>query len=146
METKNILTKVLAIIGTVLVWFPIVVPILLSITLFVAERIFRFDYLMPAELFLVALLGSGLLLWATMRAHSRTRFVLWGAGIAIFMFVGVQWFAVISGLATGETEPAGWIWVLALTMLVIHSLGIILVGVGGALLLSDLFKRNLSPA
>jgi hypothetical protein len=146
METKNILTRVLAIVGTVLAWLPVLVPVLLAIMAFFARGRFLFDYLMPAELFLVALAGSGLLLWASIRAHSRTRFVVWGLIIAILMFVGVQWFAALTGLDTGETEPVGWIWGLALAMLVVHSLGIILVGVGGALLLSDLFKKRLSPA
>lgn len=146
METKNILTKILAIIGTVLAWFPVLAPVLLAIIAFFARGRFLFDYLMPAELFLVALAGSGLLLWASMRAHSRTQFVLWGLIIAVSMFVGVQWFAALTGLDTGETEPVGWIWGLALAMLAVYSLGIILVGVGGALLLNDLFKRKLSAA
>ena len=143
MKTENILTKALAIGGTLLVWFPILVPIFFSISLLIAERVFRFDYLMPAELFLLALVGGGLLLWATARAHSRTGFVVWGLSLAVVMFVGVQWFAALTGLDSGETEPAGWIWGAALTMLAAHSVGIILMGVGGALLLSDLFKRRL---
>ena len=62
MERKNILTKILAVAGTILVWFPILAPILLSSILFLQEQIWRFDYLMPAELFFSFLLGSGLLL------------------------------------------------------------------------------------
>lgn len=146
MQTRNILTKILAIVGTVLAWFPVLAPILLAIIALLTRGRFLFDYLMPAELFLFALVGSGLLLWATIRAHSRTRFILWGLGIAVLMFVGVQWFAALTGLDTGETQPVGWIWGLAILMLLIHSVGIILVGVGGVLLLSDLFKKKLSPA
>ena len=142
MEKKDILTKVLAIAGTALTWFPILAPILITIILLIAERIFRFDYLMPAELFPFALVGGGLLLWATLRAHSRTRLVAWGLGLAVLMLFGGQWIAVVTGLASGEMEPAGWIWGLVIASLVIYALGILLIGTGGVLLLHDLFKRR----
>ena len=146
MDQKNILTKVLAIGGTMLVWFPILAPVLLSAILFIVERRFLFDYLMPMELFVFALAGSGLLLWATLRAHSRMKFVIWGTGIAIFMFFGVQAFAVFTGMASGETEPVGWMWGIVIASLILYTLGITLVGTGGALLLRDLFKGRLSSA
>jgi hypothetical protein len=146
MEKKNILTKVLAITGTVLVWFPILTPIILSTIVFMVERIFRFDYLMPAELFPFALVGSGLLLWAALRAHSRTKLIGWGLGIAILMLFGGQGIAVLTGLASGEIEPIGWIWRLVLASLALYSLALILTGIGGTLLLRDLFRQRVSPA
>jgi hypothetical protein len=144
MDQKNTLTKVLAIGGTILVWLPILAPILLSLLPLIAERRFRFDYLMPMELFMFALAGSGLLLWATLRAHARVKFVAGGIGLAIFMFFGAQAFAVFTGLASGETEPVGWMWGIVIASLILYALGIILVGTGGALLLKDLFKSRLS--
>ncbi|HSL46153.1 MAG TPA: hypothetical protein VK897_22150 [Anaerolineales bacterium] len=142
MEEKNTLTKVLAIAGTVLVWFPILAPILLSILLFATQGRFLFDYLMPAELFLFALAGSGLLLWATLRAHSHVKFIAWGLGMAVFMLSGVLWFAEATGLASGEAEPTGWLWGIATTGLALYSLGLMIMGTGGALLLQDLFKKQ----
>jgi len=111
MEKKSAPTKFLAIAGTILVWFPLLAPILLSIILFLQRQIWRIDYLMPAELFFSFLLGSGLLLWATLRAHSRVKLVAWGLGLA---------------------------------SLVLYVLGIILVGMGGAFLVRDLFKQQRS--
>ena len=64
MEKRDTLTKILAIAGTALVWFPILAPVLLAIAAFIGEGRFLLDYLMPAELCPVALLGGGLLLWA----------------------------------------------------------------------------------
>ncbi|HEX6384498.1 MAG TPA: hypothetical protein VF177_07500, partial [Anaerolineae bacterium] len=64
MEKKGILTRILAIVGTVLVWLPILAPVMFSMAAIIEERVFRFDYLMPAELFPVALVGGGLLIWA----------------------------------------------------------------------------------
>jgi len=140
MEKNSVFTKILAITGTVLVWFPILAPVLFSIVSVIGDGIFRFDYLMPAELFPAALAGGGLLIWAAIRAHSRQRLIGWGLGIAAGLLVGGQALAVVTGLASGETEPGGWWWLLVLASLVIYSLAVVDMGVGGVLLLRDLFK------
>src|SRR3972149_5120723 len=145
MEKKDVLTKILAIVGTLLVWFPILAPVLLSVIVIISDRIFRFDYLMPAELFPVALAGGGLLTWAALRARSRQRLIGWGLGIAAGLLIGSQALAVVTGLASGETEPTGWWWMLVLASLFIYSLTLVVMGVGGVLLLHDLFKTPLSP-
>jgi hypothetical protein len=62
MEKRDAFTKVLAIVGTVLVWFPILAPVLLSVVVLIKGRVFHFDYLMPAELFPAILVGGGLLI------------------------------------------------------------------------------------
>jgi hypothetical protein len=144
MEQKNVLTKTLAIVGTVLVWFPIAAPVLLSFVALATRGRFLLDYLMPMELFLFAIIGSGLLIWATLRAHSRVKFVAWGVGIAILMFVGVSAFAEVTGMASGATEPTVWMWGIVIAALIVFVLSIALIGMGGALLLRDLFKRRTS--
>ena len=126
-----------------LVWFPILAPILLSVAAITKERMFRFDYLMPAELFPVALVGAGLLIWAALRARSRQRLIGWGFGIAVGLLIGGQVLAVVTGLASGETEPTGWPWALVLGSLGGYSLSLLVIGIGGVLLVRDLFK---SPA
>ena len=72
------------------------------------------------------------------------KLVAGGIGLALFMFFGVQAFAVFTGMASGETEPVGWMWGIVIAALIFYALGIILVGTGGALLLKDLFKSRLS--
>jgi hypothetical protein len=146
MEKKSILTKILAIAGTVLVWFPILAPVLIAVIFFLQRQVWRIDYLMPAELFLSFLLGSGLLLWATLRAHSHVRWIAWGLGMAVFVLFGGQMIAVATGLASGAREPSGWIWALVLASLALYVIGIILVGTGGILLLKDLFRVRQFPA
>jgi hypothetical protein len=141
MDNKGTLTKILAIVGTVLAWFPLLAPVLISIVFLVQEGIFRFDYLMPAELFPFALAGGLLLLWAAIRAKSRVKIIAWGLGVAIFMLVGGQALAVATGLASGETQPDGWQWALVVGSLVIYILAVIAVGVGGIQLLGDLNKQ-----
>ena len=142
MENKGALTKGLAITGTVLVWFPILAPIFFSIIFLIQRQLFRFDYLMPAELGLFAFGGGILLLVAAIRAHSRQKLIGWGLGIAFITVVGGQVLAVVTGLASGAAEPVGWRWALVLGSLVLYSLAIVGVGIGGILLLRDLFKRQ----
>ena len=140
MENKGILTKILAVAGTVLVWFPILAPILITTILFIQRQIFRFDYLMPAELGLFAFGGGIILFVAAIRAHSRAKLIGWGLGVALMTIVGGQALAVVTGLADGSTEIGGWQWMLVLGSLIIYTLAVIEVGVGGILLSRDVFK------
>jgi peptidoglycan/LPS O-acetylase OafA/YrhL len=142
MGNKGVLTKVLAVAGTVLVWFPILAPILFSTILFIQRQIFRFDYLMPAELGLFAFGGGIILLVAAIRARSYGKVIGWGLGIALITVVGGQMIAVVTGLADGSTEPSGWQWALVLGALAIYILAVIGVGVGGILLLRDVFRSQ----
>ncbi len=144
-EKKDILTKALAIVGTALVWFPILAPAAISALGFIAKGIFRFDYLMPAELFPTARVGGGLLLWAALRARSRRAIIGWGLVAAVGFLVGGQALAVATGLASGDAEPAGWQWALVLASIGIYSLALVVIAVGGVLLVRDLFKSPRLP-
>jgi len=140
MEKKGILTKILAVVGTALAWFPVLAPVLLTMVVSIKESTFLFDYLMPAELFPAALTGGGLLVWAALRVRSRRRLIGLGLGSAFGLWVGFQALAVATGLASGATEPAGFWWVLVLVLVGFYVLALIATGAGGALLLADLFK------
>jgi len=140
MEKKGVFTKILAITGTVLAWIPILAPILFSVIFSIATQMFRFDYLMPAELFLAALVGGGLLLWAAFRARSRRGLIGLSLVIAPGLLAATQGFAEVSGLAHGDTEPGGWEWVVVHILLASYCLTLIAIGAGGIMLLRDLFK------
>ena len=142
MEKQSVLTRILAVAGTILVWLPILAPVLFSLGVMLRAHVFRFDYLMPAELFLFVLAGGGLLLWASLRARSRRSLIAWGLGLAVALLIGGQALAVVTGLASGETEPAGFSWALVVGSLVGYSLAIIAMGIGGVLLLRDLFRAG----
>ena len=141
MNKKSVFTKILTIAGTALVWFPILAPLFFSVVGFIEMREFQFDYLMPAEFFLVALAGGGLLLWAAFRAHSRRGLIGWSLASAVGLPVIGSVIASVTGLASGETEPTGWQWALVLAALAGYCLAVLVVGVGGVLLLRDLFRR-----
>jgi hypothetical protein len=140
MEKKDVPTKILAIIGTVLVWFPILSPILFSIGFLIRSGSLHFDYLMPAEFFLFALVGGVLLIWAAFRAHSRLKLICWGLGIAVVSLFGAIGLAEVTGIASGETESTGVLFAIIVGLIAIYSLALTLVGIGGVLLLKDLFK------
>ena len=142
MENKRVFTKILAVTGTIFVWFPILAPILLTTIFYIQEHIFRFDYLMPAELGLFAFGGGILLLIAAIRMHSHLKLIGWGLGIALVMIVGGQALAVVTGLADGSTEIGGWQWMLVLGSLIIYTIAIVAIGVGGVLISRDLFRSG----
>jgi len=145
MKKKAILTKTLAIIGTVLVWIPILAPVLFSAALYIQTRVFRFDYLMPAEFFPVALVGGCLLLWAALRAQARRGLIGGSLAGAVILPVAGQALASVTGLASGRTEPTGWPWALVLASLALYVLALVILGIGGVLLLCDLFKAAQPP-
>ncbi len=139
---RGTFTKILAIMGTVLVWVPILAPVLFSALMLIRAGIFRMDYLMPAELFPVAFAGGILLLWAAMRARAHQKLVGWSLAAAVACLVAGQGLAVVTGLASGETAPTGWQWALVIASLVIYTLALVAMGIGGILLLRRLFKKN----
>jgi hypothetical protein len=142
MKKKIVLTKILAILGTGIVSLPVLAPIVFSGIRLAADNIFRFDYLMPAELFPAALAGGGLLTFASILARSRRVWIIGGLCAAAVLLVGGQALAVATGLASGEIEPAGWIMTIVLGTVAIYALALLAIIAGGVLLLRDLFKRT----
>ena len=141
MEKKDVLTKILAVFGTVLMWLPVLAPIILGVGSLVFAGMFRFDYLMPAELFPSAVLGGAMLLWAALRTHSHRKLIGWGLVTAVVMLFGGQAIAVVTGLASGKTEPTPMLMALVLTPIMIYALALAVVGVGGVQLSRDLFRQ-----
>ncbi|MBN1265710.1 MAG: hypothetical protein JXA25_09470 [Anaerolineales bacterium] len=142
MEKRGVLSKTLAVVRAALIWFPVLAPILLTVFYFFTHHVFRFDYLMPAELFPFALVGGGLLVWAALRVRSFVKLIGWGIGTATAMLFGGQGLAVVTGLASGETEPSGVWWILVLTVINLYSVALIVTGIGAYLLLRDLLGRK----
>jgi hypothetical protein len=105
-------------------------------------RRFLFDFLMPAELFLVILVGGLLLLWTAFRARSRRAIIGWGLGAAVVLLVGSQEVAVVTGLASGETELGTWQGSLVVGLFVFFLLAVVVIAVGGVLLVRDLFRSH----
>jgi len=142
MHRRKVLTRILAIVGTVLVLLPVIAPFLLA-GLHVASRgEFFLDYLMPAELFPVALVGGLLLLGAAMLARAYRAAVGLSLLVAVGSLVASQAVAVASGLASGETAPEGFWWATVLGLLGLYVLALVALALGGALLLRALFGER----
>ena len=138
MEKKGVLTKVLAVVGTALVWVPILFTLAISVIGSISDRILRFDYLLPAELFPFALVGS-LLLWAALRARSHQKLIGLGLGAMLVFLIGGQAIAVFTDLASGAAEPTGWPWALVVASLALYSLALIATCIAGLMLVKNLF-------
>ncbi|MDD3656574.1 MAG: hypothetical protein PHI72_07405 [Atribacterota bacterium] len=139
-ETQNkiILTKIIATAGTILVWIPILLTVLSTITGTISNHMLRFDYLMPAELFPIAFIGTALLIWAALSVHLKQKNIAWGLGAAIFFLISAQTIAVLSGLASDSIKPVGWIWAIALTCIALYTLAIINIGLAGISLIREI--------
>jgi ABC-type glycerol-3-phosphate transport system permease component len=142
---RGAVAKILAIAGTVLVWLPLLAPLVFAVAASLQQRGFLFDYLMPAELFPVVLAGGLMLVSGSLLARSRRRFVIASLAVAVVLLVGVQAFAAVTGMASGRIEATGWRWAVVLSGIIGYALAVTVLGVGGALLARDLF-RSPQPA
>jgi hypothetical protein len=139
MQKKDVLTKVLAIAGTILVWFPILAPVFFSIEHYLRSRRFMIDYLMPAELFPAVLLGGILLLWGAFRSKRQRKLIGGSLAAAIVLpFLGGG-LAAATGLASGKIAVGGWQSALVFAFIALYTLAVICLGVAGILLIRDVF-------
>ena len=141
-KKTNVSIKIPAIVGTILIWIPILAPILLAAAFLIKERAFRLDFLMPAELFTSILIGGILAVWASLKAGLHQRLIGWSFGIAVGLVVFSQGLALVTDIFSGDVETFGWRWAVVITAIVIYTLAVIALGVGGILLLRDLFRTS----
>lgn len=141
-KNRNLLPRILAVAGTILVWLPVLSPLFFSFSLWIRAGIFRLDYLMPAELFPMVLTGSLLLLWAAICVNYHPMWIVIPLAFGGFLLVGAQVLAVVTGIASGRIPAQGWRYILVLSMLAIYNLTVILIGVVAVFLLKKIFSRK----
>jgi hypothetical protein len=145
MEKRNMKsTKVIAYIGTILVFIPILLTLITGAVATIASGILRVDYLMPAELFPLALLGALALLWASRRARICKGPIAWSLVVMVGSLVASQGTAVLTGLASGKTEAAGWPLFLVVALLALYIASVILQCILGVLLIRRLKFRGMN--
>ena len=142
MQHGSAFMKVLTVTGLILVSLPVVAPLLFTGVRLVQAGDLRFDYLMPAELFPMALVGTALLLWAALRMHEHRAQIGWSIGAMVVGLVGSQGAAVLTGLASGETEAEGWPLVPVIALLILYVLGLLAMVVTGAQLVREAFDSG----
>jgi hypothetical protein len=143
MSKRDTLSKVLAVVGSVLVWLPVAAPIVFAfVALFRGAGFFRhLDFLMPGELFPVVLAGAALLIWAAFRMRSYRKLIIWILAIAIAALLGSQGLAVATGLASGARAAEGLWFVLVIGIFILFDLAVIALGVVGILLARRAFEK-----
>ena len=141
---KNIkkFSKALVIVATALVWFPIITPFFLTLIVLFSEGEFRFDFLMPAELFPLAFIGGIILLWFSRRTGAFQKQVAWSFGVAVAALVGSQAIAVATGIASGEREASGLFFTLIVSVYVVYLISHVALGIYGIKLFRDSKKVN----
>lgn len=142
MNNRGGFTKGLAITGTILVLLPLLTPVVFGVMRFAQARIFQVDYLMPAELFPLVLIGGGLLIWAGVRARLQLKWLIWSLSAAVALLVISQVAAILTGLADGRTEAAGLPWILVVGLLIGYIIAVGFLCAGGVLLLRGLFAPS----
>ncbi len=130
----NRLTTLIAIIGTNLILLPVVLPLIFGLIHLAKAGEFLFDWLMPAELLPVVLLGAALLIWAALRAKQYRLWIILSIGIGLLLLAAGLTYAQTSGLAQSPegTMPGQETVVTALVLL--FDLGVLITGIGGVLL------------
>jgi len=62
--------------------------------------------------------------------------------VAVAALILGQGLAVVTGLASGETPAEGLPWIAVLALLAIYDLAVLVLGVGGARLVAELFTQH----
>ncbi len=146
MSKKMITSRVLAIVGTVLVWIPILATLVTGVIGSIARDRLMMDYLMPAELVPFAAIGGIALIISAMLAQSVQKWIVWSFTVMLAALVLSQVVAVVSGLASGRIEATGIWWVLVLGLIILYAVVMVILGIGGIKLIISLFKKPQKPA
>ena len=142
MAHKNIFTKSLALLGLVLVWFPILVPLVVGIMRLIQGSKFLFDIFLPLEIFPVPLLGGLLLLIASLLTRMHSKLIGWGLGLSVVLPAIGSILAAVTGLASGETDINTWQGALVIAFFILFWVALLALGIGGVLLTRDVLKEN----
>lgn len=141
MKKNSVFTRILAIVGIVLTWFPIFVAILIFVTVIFRDHEFHFDYLMPLELFFVSLAGGCLLVLASLISRSYQRLVLWGFALVIALRILVEANVYIRAAISDGNEPAEWMNTLIVIVCNVYTVSVVFLGFAGVLLATNLFRQ-----
>jgi len=145
MDKKDRLSLWIAVFGTFFLLAPIVLVVAFSVIHLIQTGRFNIDFLLPAELFPLVLVGSALLIWGAIRARSRRGLIIVSFAIGIILLIGGQVAAIASGLASGATEPSGFWFGVVFGAIIVFDLSIVVTIIGGILLSLELFKRTMPP-
>lgn len=125
------LARAAAIAGAILSWLPIAAMAVTGLVGSIGARSLRVDWLMPAELFPLALVGFILLFVAAIRLKTLRVALAAGFGLAVAALGGAQLYAVASGIASGATEASSGQLALLYGGLGVFDLGLLFTAIVG---------------
>jgi hypothetical protein len=142
MNIRMVGTKALAIAGAVLAALPLVAPVTFSALRLAGGGSFMFDYLMPMELFFLAVAGGILILAAALLGKLRRLPAALSLGAAGLLFAATSAAAELTGLAHGDNPPEGWRLHLVMGLLALFIVAEVAIMVVGILQTRDLFRKR----
>ncbi len=141
MKTKRVAARILAVVGTVLVWFPIAFMAITSFLRLIETGQVRIDFLLPFELFPATLAGILMVMAAALLTRTLHVPILWLTGGLAVILAGGALFAKVSGLAAG-TDEEPWSIAVLTAIMVLAILVIAAIGVFGILLAIRLIQNG----
>lgn len=140
MKNKILISKIISIIGTTLVWIPIIAPIFFTLILLFTRKILVFDFLMPMELFFLIIIGAILLIVSSIIMKYNWKIIGISFIVIISMFIIPQVIAVLTGVASGAAKMTTMMYIILLTFVLIYITFLVILGISAISLTKKLFK------
>lgn len=131
MNNKTFWLRVMTVAGVMIVWSPLVLMLLTGIPRLFRSGMLQFDYLLPAELFPLLLIGGLLLLAVSLSQKLERRLVGLGMLIPVASLLLLILFANVSGMDKSPTSPTGFQMAMIAFFMIAYTAGVGLLGVGG---------------
>ncbi len=142
MAYQKALFKIFGIGGTVAVWSPTALMLITSVIGSISSGTFQMDFLLPAELFLIELVGMLLLVFASWKEGHYFKPLLGCSVGSIACLATIVIFAEATGMANGTVPPLTWMLVFIYVFTALMSLGFIAVGFFGLKFSLQLFGKG----
>jgi len=141
MKNKSLISKIIAITGTILIWIPIIVPVSFTIIFLIIKGKFAFDFLMPMELIFCVIIGAILLIIASIIMKFKWKIIGISLGTIISIFILVQFIAEITGIASGEAGMTPLLYFIMITFVIIYIISLIILCISSINLVKKLLKN-----
>lgn len=142
MKIKTFLIKIFVVLGMISVLFPIFFSLLTGIIGTIRDKAFRFDFLIPLELFIFIILGGVLLTYVAYKQRKRFGLTLTELILTIVTLALSQLIAVVSGLAADRSGKPVYIWVIITTLIISYWVCCIGLIISGIRLAREIFVKK----
>jgi hypothetical protein len=148
MEKNRLFPRIFAVAGTVLLLFPILFMLVTGVVGSIQSGQILCDYMLPAELGIVVIVGAAILLVAAILSKKFIKPIAWTIGATIVLIVTCTGLAAASGLASGRVSETDVPGVLAVVIgsLIAYDVAVAVLGVLGIFLTIALFKTDKKTA